>query len=146
MSCGSEVKLGNKFCNNKNKCKNNYYYKTYIDEWLDGKQSGERGSEHISTYIRRFLIEKYGNKCQKCGWSKINEFTKKVPLEIHHMDGNWKNNRIENLQIICPCCHALTENYRASGTGSKVRNGREGKRKFYQENKSSRWIKKNVGD
>ena len=35
-----------------------------------------------------------------------------MPLEIHHIDGNHKNNHLENLQILCPNCHALTNNYR----------------------------------
>ena len=36
----------------------------------------------------------------------------KIPLELHHINGDNTDNRIENLQLLCPNCHALTDNYR----------------------------------
>ena len=36
-----------------------------------------------------------------------------IPLELHHKDGNRYNNQLDNLMLLCPNCHALTENYRA---------------------------------
>lgn len=35
-----------------------------------------------------------------------------IPLELHHVDGNNKNNNLKNLQVLCPNCHALTHNYK----------------------------------
>ena len=35
-----------------------------------------------------------------------------IPLELHHVNGNNKDNSLENLQLLCPNCHALTSNYR----------------------------------
>lgn len=43
--------------------------------------------------------------CEICGlseWQKI-----KLPLELHHKDGNHYNNNLDNLQILCPNCHAI---------------------------------------
>lgn len=40
-----------------------------------------------------------------------------IPIELHHIDGNRKNNKIENLSLLCPNCHALTENYRGKNKG-----------------------------
>jgi len=34
-----------------------------------------------------------------------------IPLEIHHIDGNPKNHKLGNLQILCPNCHDQTDNY-----------------------------------
>ena len=48
-------------------------------------------------------------KCEKCGNTMW--MGQKIHLHLHHKDGNHKNNYIENLQFLCPNCHAMTENY-----------------------------------
>lgn len=48
-------------------------------------------------------------KCEVCGLEKWNGFP--IPLELHHIDGNHYNNSLENLQILCPNCHAQTSTY-----------------------------------
>lgn len=35
-----------------------------------------------------------------------------IALELHHVNGVKDDLRIENLQILCPNCHAFTDNYR----------------------------------
>jgi transposase len=34
-----------------------------------------------------------------------------IPLEVHHVDGDRLNNELNNLQLLCPNCHAQTDNY-----------------------------------
>jgi len=68
--------------------------------------SGQAG---ISGHIRRYLFEKKDHKCEKCGWSEVNIFTENIPLQINHIDGDYKNNKEENLELVCPNCHSLTE-------------------------------------
>lgn len=58
-------------------------------------------------YIRRILGDSY--KCEICGSSSHME--KPLVLQIHHRDGNPKNNIVSNLQLLCPNCHSQTENY-----------------------------------
>lgn len=36
---------------------------------------------------------------------------KNIPLELEHKNGNHFDNRIENLEILCPNCHAQTDTY-----------------------------------
>jgi Zn finger protein HypA/HybF involved in hydrogenase expression len=102
-----------------------YRYKKYILSWKVGGVDGNRGIifKGISGNIRRYLIEKYKNKCSKCGWNKKHPITGSVPLEIDHIDGNSSNNLETNLQLLCPNCHALTPYFRNlnKGRGRKWR-------------------------
>lgn len=67
--------------------------------------------------MRRYLIHRFGEKCSRCGWAKRNAKTGKVPVEVEHIDGDWRNNRVENLTLLCPNCHSLTETYRGLNRG-----------------------------
>jgi hypothetical protein len=50
-------------------------------------------------------------QCEECGWSQ-KSFDGRLPLELHHIDGDPHNNSLSNLQILCPNCHSLKPNYR----------------------------------
>lgn len=52
--------------------------------------------------IRPNLLKLQNYSCQKCNWNK-----KKEILEIHHKDGNPKNNSFHNLIVLCPNCHEM---------------------------------------
>ena len=61
-------------------------------------------SEHVKEY-----------RCEVCGndvW-----LDNPIPLELHHINGDHCDNRLENLQLLCPNCHALTNNYRGKNKG-----------------------------
>ena len=44
-------------------------------------------------------------RCELCGC--VDWLGQKLPLELHHKDGNHFNNNLDNLQILCPNCHAI---------------------------------------
>lgn len=103
------------------KCVQEHRYKTWIKKWQSGEISGTTGKADLpvpAKPIRRYLFKKYNNACSECGWNKINRFTNKIPLHIHHIDGNAANNSENNLQLLCPGCHTLTQNYGRSNKNS----------------------------
>ena len=101
-----------------NKCQKDYEYRQYIERWKTGLETGLKGYNQISAYIRRYLVEKYGEKCARCGWSERHPVTGRVPVEIEHVDGNFRNTTEDNLTLLCPNCHSLTPTYRALNAGS----------------------------
>lgn len=53
------------------------------------------------------LKERRCERCENEMW-----LGKPIKLEIHHINGINTDNRIENLEILCPNCHAYTDNFR----------------------------------
>lgn len=103
------------------KCQIEYQQKIWVEKWLRGEISGYYETNHwgkIPDRIRTYLFEKYSYKCSICGWRERNPFTGKIPLEVEHIDGNYKNNRPENLTLLCPNCHSMTKTYRGANMGN----------------------------
>ena len=96
LNCNNIIIDRNKYCNNK--CQKEYEYKQYIKKWKEGRSSGLRGEYQTSMYIKMYLFKKFNNRCARCGWSKINPYTKTIPLEIEHIDGNYRNKYAKKIQ------------------------------------------------
>lgn len=64
------------------------------------------------------LFEQRGEKCERCGFDGFEI------LQIHHKDRDRENNVLENLELICPNCHA-TEHYSKNSWLKKGRNREE---------------------
>lgn len=67
----------------------------------------------LSSSNIKALLYKLGlkeNKCEICGLSEWQGKT--IQCEIHHINGDSNDNRLENLQILCPNCHSQTDNFR----------------------------------
>ena len=108
LYCNNTIHRGS-YCNNT--CYAKYKNDEYIKRWLNGEESGTIGHCEIANAVRNYIFEKYNYQCQECGFNKINEYTNKSILQIHHIDGDCTNNIESNLKLLCPNCHALTENF-----------------------------------
>ena len=65
-----------------------------------------------SNKVRKKLLQEgyKEHRCEKCGQTEW--LGRPIPLELHHIDGNKKNNTLENFQLLCPNCHAFTDSYK----------------------------------
>ena len=88
-----------------------------VQQWLDGSWSGG-GAYILSDTVRRYLLEKSDYKCQACSFSAFHPIDGKSILEINHVNGDGTDHRPENLQVLCPNCHALTPTYRGRNRGN----------------------------
>lgn len=57
-----------------------------------------------------------GNKCECCGLTEWRG--QPIALEVHHIDGQDLNSDLNNLQLLCPNCHSLTDNYKGRNINS----------------------------
>lgn len=63
-------------------------------------------------------LEREGVKLHICECCNRTEWMgQPIKLELHHINGNHNDNRLENLQFLCPNCHSFTDNYRGKNQG-----------------------------
>ena len=82
-------------------------------------ENGHTSTTNLKKKIIREGLKEY--KCEKCG---ITEWQgKPISLQIHHINGNHHDNRLENLQFLCPNCHSQTDTYagKNSSKGSSIK-------------------------
>lgn len=131
LSHNKEQKFCSLSCSSKYKADEEY--REYINKWKEGNVDGGRGAMNgygaVSHHVRRYLFEKYKEKCAKCGWSERNEFTDSIPLEVEHIDGDSMNHKECNLTLLCPNCHSLTKGH----STSKGKGRRYYRQKYHKE-------------
>lgn len=123
LSCRAALaRYRQKYCSVR--CQHRFQYQQKLRQLEDGKYR----TTNFVCFVRTYLIEKLGERCARCGWAERHSKTGRVPVEVEHIDGNSENNRPENLTLLCPNCHSLTDTFRALNRGrgrAKRLGGRE---------------------
>jgi hypothetical protein len=115
LECG-KITSNQSFCSAK--CNRQNERKIYLEKWKRGELPGWSGTKgQIVKSVREYLIHKYDNKCARCGWCEVNPKSGKVPVQIDHIDGDFRNCKEDNLIVLCPNCHSLTPTYMALNKG-----------------------------
>lgn len=109
-----------------------------VSMWVAGDASVADGSGHqLHAWARTYLLGLANNACSECGWCTPNPILNRPILTIDHIDGDWSNNRFDNLKVLCYNCHTLTDTFGTLNTGSKGGRKRSYNRYTDESNKTT---------
>jgi len=74
---------------------------------VDVLLSGRRNRGHVKRRLIRLGLKE--DRCEICGISVWRGAP--LSLALHHVNGDGRDNRLENLQLLCPNCHSQTDNF-----------------------------------
>lgn len=84
-----------------------------INTYLKYKAPAITTSKLKHKLINEGILERKCYNCNNTEW-----LGQPIPLELEHKDGNNQNGTQENLTLLCPNCHALTDTYRGKNKGT----------------------------
>lgn len=105
------------------------FHKPILLEELLVENSNYKNTNSLKKRLLNSHIKEY--KCECCG--NVAWLGKPIPLELHHINGVNTDNRIENIQLLCPNCHASTDTYRGKNLQSAISEKREVEYRKFRE-------------
>ncbi len=96
--------------------------RTFYDAWLRGDvvtrpqaapldevfvAGVERNRGHLKQRLLRAGLKT--EECEECGLSEWRG--KPLALQLHHINGDRRDHRVENLMLLCANCHSQTDNW-----------------------------------
>jgi 5-methylcytosine-specific restriction endonuclease McrA len=91
-----------------------------LKKTIDPKKVFCENSKHKNRFLRSYIRENnlIPYKCAKCGISEWNGKT--LSLELNHINGIYTDNRLENLQFLCPNCHSQVDTFGARNSKKHI--------------------------
>jgi hypothetical protein len=117
--CGSAERTGRRrggpycswACWNEDRYESTGGFAKWVAAWVAGDESGTTPEGKPDLRVRQALVFLRGQRCEECGWAKINPVSQRVPLHADHITGDRSKNRPEDVRLLCPNCHSLTPTY-----------------------------------
>lgn len=69
----------------------------------------ENGAANDSRTAKKYLLQVRGHQCEECRAKRRKG--KRIAIQIHHINGDSEDHRIDNLQLLCSLCHEDTDTY-----------------------------------
>ena len=115
---------GQSWCRGKNSYQDKRIRKKYTEEFIF-KENSEVSNKVVKN--RLMSNPSFEHKCELCSiknwYDPFETKIKPVNLELDHINGNERDNRKENLRLICSNCHSFTPTYKGRNINGGIRKG-----------------------
>jgi hypothetical protein len=81
--------------------------------------AGDRKRGRWNLKLRLLSVGLKDGSCEDCGLTEWRG--RPLSMALHHMNGDGRDNRLENLRLLCPNCHSQTENFAGRGVVRSIR-------------------------
>jgi len=137
LNCSKEpIPNRSTYCSSR--CGSRHRDRIYINRWQNKLETGYTSPGRLKNCVRRYILAKYNYACARCGWNERHPVDNLPCVQIDHKDGNILNCYEENLEVLCPNCHSLTDTFMARNSNKNKETRKKYKRKFISSMPSPR--------